>query len=67
MLPNLKKSADGSLALYIRRDSPGSDKVSAARAGRTDHCNASVLANDRAACRRAKEDWQPPGVQRSGQ
>lgn len=26
MLPNLKKNADGSLTLYIQKDSPGSDK-----------------------------------------
>jgi hypothetical protein len=28
MLPNLKKNADGSLTLYIQRDSPGADKES---------------------------------------
>jgi hypothetical protein len=28
MLPNLKKNADGSLTLYIQRDSPGKDKES---------------------------------------
>jgi hypothetical protein len=28
MLPNLKKSADGSLTLYIQKDSPGADKES---------------------------------------
>lgn len=28
MLPNLKKNADGSLTLYIQKDSPGSDKES---------------------------------------
>jgi len=26
MLPNLKKNADGSLTLYIQKDSPGKDK-----------------------------------------
>jgi hypothetical protein len=28
MLPNLKKNADGSLTLYIQKDSPGKDKES---------------------------------------
>ena len=28
MLPNMKKNADGSLTLYIQKDSPGSDKES---------------------------------------
>jgi hypothetical protein len=28
MLPNLKKNADGSLRLYIQKDSPGADKAS---------------------------------------
>ena len=28
MLPNMKKNADGSLTLYIRKDSPGADKES---------------------------------------
>ena len=28
MLPNMKKSADGSLTMYIQKDSPGSDKES---------------------------------------
>src|SRR5216110_1768994 len=28
MLPNMKKSADGSLTLYIQKDSPGTDKES---------------------------------------
>ncbi len=28
MLPNLKKSADGSLTLYVQKDSPGADKES---------------------------------------
>jgi len=28
MLPNLKKNADGSLTIYIQKDSPGSDKES---------------------------------------
>ena len=28
MLPNLKKNADGSLTLYIQKDSPGADKES---------------------------------------
>ena len=26
MLPNMKKNADGSLTLYIQKDSPGADK-----------------------------------------
>ena len=26
MLPNMKKNADGSLTLYIQKDSPGKDK-----------------------------------------
>jgi hypothetical protein len=28
MLPNMKKNADGSLTLYIQKDSPGADKES---------------------------------------
>ena len=28
MLPNMKKNADGSLTLYIQKDSPGKDKES---------------------------------------
>ena len=28
MLPNMKKNADGSLTLYIQKDSPGTDKES---------------------------------------
>jgi hypothetical protein len=28
MMPNLKKNADGSLTLYIQKDSPGKDKES---------------------------------------
>ncbi len=28
MLPNMKKNADGSLTIYIQKDSPGKDKVS---------------------------------------
>jgi len=28
MLPDLKKNADGSLTLYIQKDSPGADKES---------------------------------------
>ena len=38
MLPGLKKNADGSLTLYIQKDSPGTDKESqlAARAERPD-------------------------------
>ena len=28
MLPGMKKNADGSLTLYIQKDSPGSDKES---------------------------------------
>ena len=28
MLPNLKKNTDGSLTLYIQKDSPGKDKES---------------------------------------
>jgi hypothetical protein len=28
MLPNIKKNADGSLTLYIQKDSPGADEES---------------------------------------
>jgi hypothetical protein len=28
MLPNMKKNADGSVTLYIQKDSPGKDKES---------------------------------------
>ena len=52
MLPDMKKNADGSLTLYIQKDSPGKDKEVelAARAGRPDlPGDAPVLAEDRGA------------------
>ena len=49
MLPDMKKNEDGSLTLYIQKDSPGADKESqlAARSERHDLSgHASLLAQD---------------------
>ena len=60
MLPNMKKNADGSLTLYIQKDSPGRGQgiQLAARAQRPDlPGHAPLLAEDRSrlpSCRRAK-------------
>jgi len=71
MLPNLKKGADGSLALYIRRDSPGSDKESNWLPTADKPISALRLywpKTERPSCLPPGEGrWQPPGVQRTAQ
>ncbi len=52
MLPDMKKNADGSLTLYIQKDSPGADKEVQLAAGTNDTDlprDASLLAADRSA------------------
>ena len=60
MLPTLKRNADGSLTLYIQKDSPGADQGIELAAGtqRPDlHGDASVLAEDRGALDLAARQW----------
>ena len=59
MLPGLKKNADGSLTLYIQKDSPGADKESnwlPAPNGDLPR-DAALLAEDRSAVRPTCRQW----------
>ena len=68
MLPQLKKNRDGSLTIYIQKDSPGKDKEVELAAGteRSDlHRHAALLAEDRSRHRcfpLGHATWKPPGL-----
>ena len=67
MLPEMKKNADGSLTLYIQKDSPGKDKEVTGCPRLTDQSTSSCASTGRKQSRHlilpaGEGSWKPPGI-----